>query len=651
MRYKVNRHNQRCFRDSSNNVKCLYLDFKWDETSGELSGGKGELARIYCPAGFSHFIDKCIEISDNPSTSSYDGSLTACNTVDKTLFRSQGFIQFEALKNYFSSISLSESFWIGKWDVVGDNVYSAQVEWATDGKTVSGDCVMANKDDGFKWTRTDCTANAAYFCEARPPKCPPQYIWIPEAGLNSCYKFMPHVGHHDTDNNKMEQSISTVNKACMADGTSLAAPDTDTQLTALATWLQYSDRVIHGDYQDRGNTPRLFLGYRFFKQELTKIGICPSCDWPNYYYSPWKKEYDPVGPNSVPSKISALNPDENESCFLIQRNANGPPETIEKTECYISEPYDKDTFLGAVCEYRECKIDAEQTCIFPFKFAGRAYDKCTTAGFGNDQLPAWCSLSVDEDGHHVVGNEGLCPQDCAVSDCPMGFWSHLGTCIQESASTLDDAFATVAEGESKCMEQGGRLYQPRSTRSLKGLEVKTPQFYNKDDTDVKGILGWANDLHTSIGILSDNSDGDNKIFYKDGSSVPYGLTRDPEGLEWQVPFYPAIDGTCVMWKEKEKMANLDCEGYSVDGAPYLAYVCEAKPMTTTDKFKHCHFPFKETADGPLRHSCIYAIDDKKKPYGWCATSVDADGVMVSGEIGKCDDERNTVYSGPGERMS
>ena len=31
VRYKVNRHNQRCFRDKSNNVQCLYLEFKWDE--------------------------------------------------------------------------------------------------------------------------------------------------------------------------------------------------------------------------------------------------------------------------------------------------------------------------------------------------------------------------------------------------------------------------------------------------------------------------------------------------------------------------------------------------------------------------------------------------------------------------------------------
>ena len=48
----------------------------------------------------------------------------------------------------------------------------------------------------------------------------------------------------------------------------------------------------------------------------------------------------------------------------------------------------------------------------------------------------------------------------------------------------------------------------------------------------------------------------------------------------------------------------------------------------------------------MRHSCLYARDSKGRPYGWCATKVDENGVMVEGEIGLCDDERNTAYSGP-----
>ena len=60
----------------------------------------------------------------------------------------------------------------------------------------------------------------------------------------------------------MEQSISTATKMCLEDGTSLAAPDTEDQLTNLAAWLKFSDRMFHGEYQDQGEIPRLFLGYR-----------------------------------------------------------------------------------------------------------------------------------------------------------------------------------------------------------------------------------------------------------------------------------------------------------------------------------------------------------------------------------------------------
>ena len=541
---------------------------------------------------------------------------------------------------YFASISLANSFWIGKWDDIKDDAYSVQVAWTPDGQTAAGDCVVASKDHDYNWTRTDCSSDAAYFCEAREPKCPPQYIWIPNAGLDSCYKLLPNVGYEQ--NGKMEQSISTVNKACMSEGTSLAAPDSDIKLGALATWLAFSDRMLHGDWQDKGASPRLFLGYRFFKQSITKNGICSDCAWDDYYYSPWVKQYADA---DVPTMISGVSPSEDKSCYFIQRNPTSPYVTIDSIECYKSETYDEDTFLGAVCEYRECKISLTETCIFPFKFAGRTYDKCTTAGFGEEARPAWCSLQVDEAGVHVEGSEGLCPAECPVSDCPLGFWSHLGTCIQESASTPADAPQTVADSETICLEQGARLYQPRSTRSLRGLTMKTPQFFSAGNTAVDGILDWADPMHTAIGMTSDDAF---KLFYKDGSAVPHGLTKDPLGLRWSSGNgFPSGAGTCVNWYVKDEIANMACDGYSTDSAAYLAYVCEARPMTTVDTFKHCHFPFKESADGPLRHSCLYSVNDKGKPYGWCATKVDADGVMVDGEIGICDDERNTVYSGPG----
>ena len=55
---------------------------------------------------------------------------------------------------------------------------------------------------------------------------------------------MPRAGFKNdaSGTEMMEQSISSAVKACMADGTSLAAPETDDQLSALATWLKYNDR-------------------------------------------------------------------------------------------------------------------------------------------------------------------------------------------------------------------------------------------------------------------------------------------------------------------------------------------------------------------------------------------------------------------------
>ena len=64
-------------------------------------------------------------------------------------------------------------------------------------------------------------------------------------------------------------------------------------------------------------------------------------------------------------------------------------------------------------------------------------------------------------------------------------------------------------------------------------------------------------------------------------------------------------------------------------------------MTTIDTFKHCHFPFKETADAPLRHSCLYGTNSKGRPYGWCATKVDENGVRSYAQWGYCSDECKT----------
>ena len=55
-----------------------------------------------------------------------------------------------------------------------------------------------------------------------------------------------------------------------------------------------------------------------------------------------------------------------------------------------------------------------ENCMFPFKFSGNTYNKCTTAGNdpGDDTL--WCSTKVDPSGNHVDsgGHYGTCGSNC-----------------------------------------------------------------------------------------------------------------------------------------------------------------------------------------------------------------------------------------------
>ncbi len=53
-------------------------------------------------------------------------------------------------------------------------------------------------------------------------------------------------------------------------------------------------------------------------------------------------------------------------------------------------------------------------CIFPFKFNGETYNKCTDVNDPDDRL--WCSTKIDDSGNHVQsgGFWGHCGQDCNI---------------------------------------------------------------------------------------------------------------------------------------------------------------------------------------------------------------------------------------------
>ena len=489
---------------------------------------------------------------------------------------------------------------------------------------MGGDCVIASQPDGFKWRRSDCGGDQIYFCQPRSPDCPPGYIWIPGAGLDSCFKFLPGVGFTTADN-KMEQSISTATKVCLGDKTSLAAPDTTEQVAALAQWLKYNDRVLHGDYQDRGETPSLFLGYRFAAQSATTTGICDSCTWPDYYYSPWGPDIT----TTRPAIVSSSSPDK--SCQIIQRKQDLTT-AVQEFSCYKSEAYNENNFLGAMCEYRQCKISTTEVCVFPFKYAGRWYDKCTTAGRGDASLAAWCSLLVDSEGVHIPGNEANCPASCPATNCPIGFWPHLKTCLQVSASIPEDSPATVEDAEESCVSQGGRLYQPRSTRSLNAASVLVPRAYNGMYIAVSawGIHAWAPQAgvsqETAIGMSYNLTELEPSLYYKDGSKVPSGLIAAKLSWTTGYPLTNDTSRTCISLQDISSLSNNDCE-YADKDSRALSYICEARPSTTVagpldNPGKACVFPFRLSAGGAWHHSCVYDPLPDNKWNIWCPTAVD-----------------------------
>ena len=521
--------------------------------------------------------------------------------------------------------------------------------WSVGGKDIQEDCVKADQTDGYRWKRVPCSDTATYLCEPKKPPCPADYVWLPNVRTDSCFKLDDET-EYKNENGQLFSSITTANKICLDDGTRLATPVTDAQKTGLSEFLSTQDQILTGDH-DNDRHIDVWSGLQYFAQKKTAPATCPSCssspDWADVFSSPWSNT--PI-PKADGTALLGSVFGENKPCYTLSAHGN----VFNQSQCMQQPSSNKaENQIRALCEYRVCAT-ATGTCVFPFKLGGRLYDTCTTVG--SEDGSAWCSTEVDQDGVHVEGNTMACPADCPVSNCPVGFSKHLKTCIQESASTSGDAPTTIADAETKCVEQGARLYQPRSTRTINALKAKIPVLYDSSiasNTVKTGIHAWAvqggSTTETALGITVKTPESVPVLFYKDGSQVPRGLVS--ASLNWKTS-YPTTgaDETCVTLQDLDKISNNDCTGFSNGTLPHLSYLCEARPFTTLDgdvPNKACHFPFKLEAGGDWHHSCVYKSLPEGKSHVWCPTKVDADGVVVKGETGVCDDERNTAYDGPG----
>ena len=96
-----------------------------------------------------------------------------------------------------------------------------------------------------------------------------------------------------------------------------------------------------------------------------------------------------------------------------------------------------------------CTDIKNQPCIFPFKFDGREFHRCTTHKSVNGK--AWCALEVDKDGNAQCHKRGKC-EDCnssnnSSSNC---FPDVQPTC-QEDGKSLDAGIVCLNEdGDIPC---------------------------------------------------------------------------------------------------------------------------------------------------------------------------------------------------------
>ena len=535
-----------------------------------------------------------------------------------------------SVKSWFVSTALilrqkansKSSFWVGKYEDIKDYPITTSHMWTDGGQAIAEDCVVADEAEGWKWKRVSCSSSATYFCEPQPADCPIGYHSVAAVGDKSCFKLSDFAMETQTQDRNIS-SYLTANKMCLEDKTRMATPMTNVQKDALAKFALTQDQILSGE---KTRSLKFYTGHIFFDQQTIVPASCPTCaslaDWQSGWITPWS---DSLTPRSSLSDI----PNNVTGCVGVKYDSSSGIASWTNQRCVevvtgtAAEP---GLAMMAMCEFKKC-----DGCVFPFIYGGRTYDTCVTHGTTDGS--SWCSAEVDANGVHVEGKTIDCPTDCPKNDCPVGFRFHLKTCIQESSSSRIDNPDSISEAEEECMFQGGRLYQPRSTRSLSAASKIIPRVYDGANTvhSYYGIHNWAREIsglveETAIG-MDYSFDGDNpQIYYKDGSLVPQGLVDAK--LNWLTGHPTTTDTeTCITLQQLDKISNNDCNKYSDKNSLALSYICEARSFVSTvdgpqdNAGKVCIFPFKKESGGAWHHSCLYDPLPENKWDVWCATQV------------------------------
>ena len=73
------------------------------------------------------------------------------------------------------------------------------------------------------------------------------------------------------------------------------------------------------------------------------------------------------------------------------------------------------TEFNSKCQTIEENSDIVKDCVFPFRYKGKKYSTCTT--FDSENGKAWCATKIDSNGNVVTGKWGDCLQGCFENKC------------------------------------------------------------------------------------------------------------------------------------------------------------------------------------------------------------------------------------------
>ncbi|CAB4069290.1 MMP9 [Lepeophtheirus salmonis] len=290
------------------------------------------------------------------------------------------------------------------------------------------------------------------------------------------------------------------------------------------------------------------------------------------------------------------------------------------------------------CVESTCKVCSSTSgnkCVFPFKYKGETYDKCTTAENGGTP---WCATSVF--ASLEANGYGNCGSDCETepTPSPTTCQTSTGKASVDNGGTQWCATSVDAnknyQGYGNCVESTCKVCSSTNGKKCVFPFKYKGETYDKCTTAENGGTPWcANSLYASL---------EADTFGNCGSDCETEPTPSPTtcqtstGKACVFPFVhsgqtydkcTAVDNGGTQWCATSVDANKNYQGYG----NCVESTCKVCSASSGNK---CVFPFKYK--GETYDKCTIA---ENGGIPWCATSVFAS--LEANGYGNCGSDCET----------